>query len=66
MTLIGDAGLAILQAGREQAGAAARLHGITDFAVRVGVHSGAVALGAGVEDDNTAMGAAVNIAARME
>jgi hypothetical protein len=30
------------------------------------VHSGDVALGAGVEDDNTAMGAAVNIAARME
>ncbi len=60
------AGLAILAAGREQAEAAARLHGIADFAVRVGVHSGDVALGAGVEDDNTAMGAAVNIAARME
>jgi tetratricopeptide (TPR) repeat protein len=60
------AGLAILQAGREQAEAAARQHGITDFAVRVGVHSGDVALGAGVEDDSTAMGAAVNIAARME
>jgi class 3 adenylate cyclase len=60
------AGLAILAAGREQTEAAARLHGITDFAVRVGVHSGDVALGEGVEDDNTAMGAAVNIAARME
>ena len=60
------AGLAILTAGREQAEAAARQHGITDFAVRVGVHSGDVALGAGVEDDNTAMGAAVNIASRME
>jgi class 3 adenylate cyclase len=60
------AGLAILAAGREQAEAAARQHGITDFAVRVGVHSGDVALGEGVEDDNTAMGAAVNIAARME
>lgn len=34
--------------------------------MRVGVHSGDVALGEGVEDDNTAMGAAVNIAARME
>ncbi len=60
------AGLAILAAGREQAEAVARLHGINGFAVRVGVHSGDVALGAGVEDDNTAMGAAVNIAARME
>ena len=60
------AGLAILAAGREQADAAQRQHGITDFAVRVGVHTGDVALGAGVEADNTAMGAAVNIAARME
>jgi class 3 adenylate cyclase/tetratricopeptide (TPR) repeat protein len=60
------AGLAIQAAGREQAEAALRLHGIVDFAVRVGVHSGDVARGAGVEADNTAMGAAVNIAARME
>jgi len=60
------AGLAILQAGREQAEAAQQQHGITDFAVRVGVHTGDVALGAGIEADNTAMGAAVNIAARME
>jgi class 3 adenylate cyclase/tetratricopeptide (TPR) repeat protein len=60
------AGLAILQAGREQAAAAARRYSISDFAVRVGVHTGDVALGAGVEHDNTAMGAAVNIAARME
>ena len=60
------AGLAILQAGREQAAAARLAHGIADFAVRVGVHTGDVAVGAGVEADNTAMGAAVNIAARME
>lgn len=60
------AGLAILEAGREQADAARHAHGIADFAVRVGVHTGDVALGAGVEADNTAMGAAVNIAARME
>ena len=60
------AGLAILQAGREQAEAVARQQGVSGFAVRVGVHTGDVALGAGVEDDNTAMGAAVNIAARME
>jgi len=60
------AGLAILAAGREQAAAALRQHGLADFGVRVGVHTGDVALGAGVEADNTAMGAAVNIAARME
>jgi class 3 adenylate cyclase len=34
--------------------------------VRVGVHTGDVALGAGVDADNTAMGAAVHIAARMQ
>lgn len=60
------AGLAMLQAGREQAEAARLAHGLANFAVRVGVHTGDVALGAGVEADNTAMGAAVNIAARME
>ncbi len=60
------AGLAILQAGREQADEALRLSGVADFAVRVGVHTGDVALGAGVEADNSAGGAAVNIAARME
>jgi predicted ATPase/class 3 adenylate cyclase len=60
------AGLAMLAAARQHAEAANRLHGVADFAVRVGVHTGEVALGAGVEADNTAMGAAVNIAARME
>ncbi|HUG23998.1 ATP-binding protein, partial [Piscinibacter sp.] len=60
------AGLAILRFGREQAEAAQRAHGIADFAVRVGAHTGDVALGAGVEADNTAMGTAVHIAARME
>ena len=60
------AGLALLAAGRAQAGLAQRLHGIQGFAVRVGVHTGMVALGAGVEADNTAMGATVNVAARME
>ncbi len=60
------AGLAILAAGREQAAAVRHLHGIEGFAVRVGLHTGDVALGAGVEADNTAIGAAVHIAARME
>jgi class 3 adenylate cyclase len=60
------AGLAMLDVGREQAEVARQQHALSDFAVRVGVHSGDVALGAGVEADNTAMGAAVHIAARME
>lgn len=59
-------GLAMLAVGREQAQTAQRQYGVPDFAVRVGVHTGDVALGAGVEADNTAMGATVNIAARME
>ena len=60
------AGLAIVQAARTLAETAREQHGVTDFAVRVGVHTGDVALGAGVEADDTAMGAAVHIAARME
>lgn len=60
------AGLAMLAAGREQAQVAQSQYGVPDLTVRVGVHSGDVALGTGVEADNTAMGAAVNIAARME
>ena len=59
-------GLCILEAGREPAEVARKHCGIADFAVRVGVHTGDVALGDGVEADNTAMGAAVNVAARME
>ncbi|MBC7942377.1 MAG: AAA family ATPase, partial [Chitinophagaceae bacterium] len=60
------AGLAMLEAVREHAAQARRLHGVEDFTVRVGVHTGDVALGAGIDADNTAVGAAVNIAARME
>ena len=60
------AGLAILVAGRAQAAALLHAQGVADFAVRVGLHTGDVALGAGIEADHTAMGAAVNIAARME
>ncbi len=37
-----------------------------ELAIRVGIHSGAVALGGGIEGGATAMGSAVNLAARME
>ena len=37
-----------------------------DFNVRVGIHTGSVLLGGGVDDANTIRGIAVNIAARME
>ncbi|MDP2008404.1 MAG: adenylate/guanylate cyclase domain-containing protein [Rubrivivax sp.] len=60
------AGLAMLQAGREHAADIQRRLGVQDFALRVGVHTGLVALGAGAEADATAMGATVNLAARME
>ncbi len=60
------AGLAILVAGRALAVAVQQVQGVADFAVRVGLHTGDVALGAGIEADNTAMGVAVNVAARME
>ena len=60
------AGLAMLAAVRKHAALALRLHGVQDFTVRVGVHTGDVALGAGIDADNTAVGAAVHIAARME
>lgn len=60
------AGLAMLSAGRAWAEAARHQHGVAEFSVRVGVHTGDVALGAGVEADNTAIGAAVDIAAQME
>ncbi|GCL62988.1 ATP-binding protein [Pseudaquabacterium pictum] len=60
------AALAIVASGREHAAQVQRAHGLADFAVRVGLHTGDVALGAGVEADNTAVGAAVHIAARME
>lgn len=39
---------ALIEAGRKQAEAALRLHGIDGFAVRVGLHTGDVVLGAGV------------------
>jgi class 3 adenylate cyclase len=60
------AGLAILRPGGCRPRQAKLQLGIATLDVRVGVHTGDVALGAGVEADNTAMGAAVNIAARME
>jgi predicted ATPase/class 3 adenylate cyclase len=60
------AGLDILAAAREHAAWVAREFGIGDFAVRVGAHTGEVALGAGFEADNTLTGDTVNLAARME
>ena len=60
-------GLALLELGktaRRRSRVAA--HGHAGFNVRVGVHTGGVLLGGGVDADGSIRGIAVNIAARME
>jgi class 3 adenylate cyclase/tetratricopeptide (TPR) repeat protein len=41
-------------------------HGIPEFNVRAGIHTGTVLLGGGVDADGSIRGATVNVAARME
>jgi hypothetical protein len=53
-------GLALLAESRRRAAA------VPEFGIRVGVHTGDVLLGGGVDDEGTIRGLAVNIAARME
>lgn len=60
------AGLAILHEAAAHAERLRQSHGITQFGVRVGVHTGPVVLGGGVEADRSAMGHAVHLAARLE
>ncbi|MCP5273120.1 MAG: AAA family ATPase [Burkholderiaceae bacterium] len=60
------AGLAMLAEGRAHAEAVRGRHGILEMPLRIGVHTGPVAIGAGYEDDRTAVGATVHLAARME
>lgn len=60
------AGLALLQEGRLAAGQVQQRHGLDGFDVRVGVHTGSVLLGGGVDAEGTIRGITVNIAARME
>lgn len=61
-----SAGLGILAEARGHAQWLLHSHGVERFQVRVGLNTGEVLLGAGVEDDRTAMGHAVHIAARLE
>ena len=49
-----------------QAGRIERTHGHGGFQVRVGIHTGHVLLGGGVDDEGTIRGFTVNIAARLE
>jgi class 3 adenylate cyclase len=53
-------GLALLDESRRRSAA------VPEFAIRVGVHTGGVLLGGGVDEDGTIRGPAVNVAARME
>ena len=53
-------GLALLDESRRQAAA------VPEFGIRVGVHTGGVLLGGGVDEEGTIRGLAVNVAARME
>jgi class 3 adenylate cyclase/tetratricopeptide (TPR) repeat protein len=60
------AGLALLEEGKRQGALVRQRHGHDGFDVRVGVHTGGVLLGGGVEAEGGIRGLAVNIAARME
>ena len=60
------AGLALLAEGRLLGEEVRRQHGHEGFDVRVGLHTGGVLLGGGVDAEGSIRGIAVNIAARME
>ncbi len=59
-------GLALLVLGRTLADEVRLAHGHAGFDVRVGIHTGGVLLGGGVDEGDSIRGIAVNIAARME
>lgn len=59
-------GLALLQEAAHRGDAVRRAHGHEGFDARVGIHTGAVVLGGGIEKDKSLSGLAVNIAARLE
>ena len=59
-------GLALLELGRTAGAEVEAAHGYGGFDIRVGIHTGAVLLGGGVDEDSSIRGQAVNIAARME
>lgn len=59
-------GLALLELGKALSGEVQARHGHAGFNIRVGIHTGGVLLGGGVDAEGTIRGIAVNIAARME
>jgi predicted ATPase/class 3 adenylate cyclase len=60
------AGLELLVLGREQGAEVLRRFGQPGFDVRLGVHTGSVLLGGGVDAEGSIRGMAVNVAARLE
>ncbi len=60
------AGLAIVAEAAHQAEQVRQRHGHDGFGVRVGIHTGPVLLGGGVDGEGSIRGITVNIAARME
>lgn len=60
------AGLGIVSETAVHADRVRRQHRRAGFGVRVGLHTGPVLLGGGVDGDNTIRGSTVNLAARME
>ncbi|MBA3626106.1 MAG: adenylate/guanylate cyclase domain-containing protein, partial [Methylibium sp.] len=60
------AGLSVLEEGRAQGEQVRLRHGHEGFNVRVGIHTGPVLLGGGVDAEGSIRGMTVNIAARME
>jgi len=59
-------GLALLELGKTSGAEVETAYGYTGFDIRVGIHTGAVLLGGGVDEEGSIRGQAVNIAARME
>jgi len=60
------AGLALLEEGRHQDDLVKRQHGREGLTFRVGLHTGSVLLGGGVDAEGSIRGIAVSVAARME
>ena len=59
-------GLALLAEAARRGEEVKRLHGLEGFNARVGIHTGGVVRGGGVENDKSLSGLTVNIAARLE
>ncbi len=59
-------GLVLLELGKVVGAEVGKAHAHADFDFRVGIHTGGVLLGGGIDADGTIRGSAVNIAARME